>query len=554
MWLVGRASGGPDRDLLVLWDVDGTLLNAGGVGADLYSEVFLRLFGRRLEVVAPMAGRTDRAIILETLTLAGVPEPRRHVDPFIAGLAAQAPSVRTAIASRGRALPGAEAALAALTALASGPRAAAGNGGAAADGRVQQSVVTGNIRTLAEVKLAAVGLRDPLDLCIGAYGDDHEERVELVQVARRRAAAVRGRSGFDGPATVVVGDTPLDIAAALAAGARAIGVATGAFSAATLRSAGADIVLPDLIDTRLVLEALLAGLRRLLRQRAARRRARLELSRPAAPGQRPCDLRCRVAAMAGHVVPVVAQRRAAAGRRVVVAAPVMAAAFLGMRPLAIQLDDQLIFLVAAVPEAPAAIGLGERDLLAGLRQPVRALDIPVIPKLKQRVRSPRRGADELIKLGSPAQLLPSTQRLPQRPLPGKPPPERGSNPPAGVIEAIRRIHQVDDRLLDKGMRQHSARKPRFRIDMRGQVNFHSARFLYPARGRDRHVDKPRTAFSETIQFRRCLVAQLRPFARVKHSRPELRLTPHWPAKGGVHPQVDWPPSPARELAFNRFRG
>jgi phosphoglycolate phosphatase-like HAD superfamily hydrolase len=242
MCLVGRASGGPDRDLLVLWDVDGTLLNAGGVGADLYSEVFLRLFGRRLEVAAPMAGRTDRAIILETLTLAGVPEPRRHVDPFIAGLAAQAPSVRTAIAARGRALPGAAAALAAL-----------GSGR-----RVHQSVLTGNIRTLAEVKLAAVGLRDPLDLCIGAYGDDHEERAELVQVARRRAAAAHGRSGFDGQGTVVVGDTPLDIAAALAAGARAIGVATGGFSAAALRSAGADIVLPDLIDTPLVLEALLS--------------------------------------------------------------------------------------------------------------------------------------------------------------------------------------------------------------------------------------------------------------------------------------------------------
>jgi len=258
MCLVGGTSAGPSREILVLWDVDGTLLNAGGVGVDLYSVVFLRLFGRALEVVAPMAGRTDRAIILETLTLAGVPEPRRHVDPFIAGLAAQAPSVRTAIAARGRALPGAAAALAALG---PGRRAAAGDGGragAAADGQVHQSVLTGNIRTLAEVKLAAVGLRDPLDLCIGAYGDDHEERAELVQVARRRAAAVHGRSWFGGQGTVVVGDTPLDIAAALAAGARAVGVATGGFSAAALRSAGADIVLPDLTDTPLVLEALLS--------------------------------------------------------------------------------------------------------------------------------------------------------------------------------------------------------------------------------------------------------------------------------------------------------
>ena len=93
-------------DLLVLWDIDGTLLNAGGVGRDLYDVVFLQLFGRSLEAYAPMAGRTDRAIILETLTLAGVAEPRRHVDPFIAGLTAQAPLVRAAVAARGQALPG----------------------------------------------------------------------------------------------------------------------------------------------------------------------------------------------------------------------------------------------------------------------------------------------------------------------------------------------------------------------------------------------------------------------------------------------------------------
>jgi phosphoglycolate phosphatase len=267
---VGDTSGGAARELLVLWDVDGTLVNAGGVGTELYSAVFLQLFGRSLEVIAPMAGRTDRAIILETLTLAGVPEPRRHVEPFIAGLAAQAPTVRTVVGARGRALPGAAAALAALATEprsngANGAPVTAGANGSAGDGRVHQSVLTGNIRAVAEAKLAALGLHDWLDLCIGAYGDDHEDRAELVQVARRRAAAAHERSGpagFRGPATVVVGDTPLDIAAALATGARAVGVATGPFPVAELRAAGADVVLPDLSDTRLVVEALLRRLRR----------------------------------------------------------------------------------------------------------------------------------------------------------------------------------------------------------------------------------------------------------------------------------------------------
>jgi hypothetical protein len=127
-------------------------------------------------------------------------------------------------------------------------------------GRVYQSVLTGNVRTLAEVKLTAVGLRYPLDLCIGAYGDDHEIRAELVHLARRRAAAVLGRpaSDFGGHATIVVGDTPLDIEAALTAGARAVGVATGSYSATDLREAGAHAVLADLTSTAAVLSALLA--------------------------------------------------------------------------------------------------------------------------------------------------------------------------------------------------------------------------------------------------------------------------------------------------------
>ena len=229
-------------DVLVLWDIDGTLLNAGGVGRDLYDVVFLQLFGRSLSAYAPMAGRTDRAIILETLIMAGVDEPRRYVDPFIAGLSAQAPLIRSAMVSRGQALPGAATALALVA------------------GHAHQSVLTGNIRPLAEVKLAALGLRDGLDLCIGAYGDDHEDRAELVQVARRRAADVHGQSlptSFAGRSTVVVGDTPLDISAALCAGARAVGVATGPYSAADLVAAGADAVLLNLADTSIVLDTLL---------------------------------------------------------------------------------------------------------------------------------------------------------------------------------------------------------------------------------------------------------------------------------------------------------
>jgi phosphoglycolate phosphatase len=239
-------------EVLVLWDVDHTLINAGGVSTQLYGIVFAQLFGRELPQVAPMAGRTDRAIIVETLTLAGITDPRSHVPAFIEELTRQAPAFGERVRARGKVLPGVPEALAAL----------------AEDGVARQSVLTGNIRPLAEVKLGALGLGDPLDLAIGAYGDVDEVRAELVQVARERASSAAGRvppaggrapAGFDGAATVLVGDTPLDVAAALATGARAVGVATGSFTGAELEAAGANTVLPDLTDVERVRAAILGG-------------------------------------------------------------------------------------------------------------------------------------------------------------------------------------------------------------------------------------------------------------------------------------------------------
>ncbi len=224
-------------DLLVLWDVDYTLLSAGGLGNSLYEAVFKDLFGRELTAIAPKAGRTDRAILLDTLALAGVAEPRAHVDDFLALLARRSAEVDGSAQAYVRALPGAAAAIAAL--------ASAG---------ARQSVLTGNIRQLATAKLAAARLGEHLDLDVGAYGDVHEVRAELVPVARRAARAAYGTS-FDGRATVLVGDTPLDVAAALQTGARAVGVATGSFPAADLVAAGAHTVLPDLTNTSLVLAA-----------------------------------------------------------------------------------------------------------------------------------------------------------------------------------------------------------------------------------------------------------------------------------------------------------
>lgn len=284
--------------LLVLWDVDHTLVNAGGVGVELYRIAFAQMFGGELPVPGSMAGRTDRAIVVEVLSLAGVPEPQRQVAAFQAIMAEHAPGLAGLIRERGRALPGAAEALARLATLAvaddggtdsasAGGTAGTGTGMGGASGTgstggsdtgtagtgsaggassiggtrrqarpVVQSLLTGNIRALAEVKLGPLGLTRHLDLDVGAYGDTHEVRSELVGPARRRAVAAYG-GDFGGQATVLVGDTPLDIGAAVVTGARAVGVATGGFSVAELARAGADAVLPDLTDTDRVLAAIL---------------------------------------------------------------------------------------------------------------------------------------------------------------------------------------------------------------------------------------------------------------------------------------------------------
>jgi phosphoglycolate phosphatase len=232
------------RGRLVLWDVDHTLLDAGGAGVALLRQAFAEMFGREFPVVPLLAGRTDRAIELEILTRAGVPDPHAQILAFQRLVTGLAPEFGELVRTGGRVLPGAAEALAAVAAMAGGP------------GGPIQSVLTGNLRVMAGVKLAALGLDHFLDLQVGAYGDDHEIRADLVPLARASAAAAY-HADFGGDATVLIGDTPLDIEAARLSGARSVGVASGGFSVADLAGAGADVVLPGLADTPAVLAAIL---------------------------------------------------------------------------------------------------------------------------------------------------------------------------------------------------------------------------------------------------------------------------------------------------------
>jgi phosphoglycolate phosphatase-like HAD superfamily hydrolase len=227
---------------LVLWDVDGTLVAVGEVGRIIFAEAFRAVVGRPPNELdrTVMAGRTDHEIALEILERHGVQHGERHLPAFAEALAVAMEAKTAQVREHGRALPGARAALAAV----------------ARRPDVVQSLLTGNIEPNAAVKLASFELDGFLDFEVGGFGSDDRHRPNLVEVARRKARAKYG-AGFDGRATVVIGDTPLDVAAALAGGARPVAVATGPYTVDELRATGAEAVLPDLRDTQAVVHVLL---------------------------------------------------------------------------------------------------------------------------------------------------------------------------------------------------------------------------------------------------------------------------------------------------------
>jgi phosphoglycolate phosphatase-like HAD superfamily hydrolase len=227
---------------LVLWDVDYTLLDCDGMGREAHEAAFARVTGRAPEALPYLGGRTDRGVITGVLRAHGIePEPGL-VDRACEALAAEFAARSGALSGRGRALGGAAAALDLL----------------AADAGLVQTVLTGNLRRIAAVKLAAFGLDTHLDLEIGAYGDDDVDRAKLVGLAQARAAERHGEP-FDAATTVVIGDTPNDVEAGRRGGAYTIAVATGRNPAEELRDAGADVVLDDLADPAALLAVLPRG-------------------------------------------------------------------------------------------------------------------------------------------------------------------------------------------------------------------------------------------------------------------------------------------------------
>ncbi|HKR51529.1 MAG TPA: haloacid dehalogenase-like hydrolase [Pseudonocardiaceae bacterium] len=215
---------------LVLWDIDHTLIDTRGVGRELSASAFERATGRPMREQAKIDGITEPVIFRETAKLHGLVTARPDFERFAEALADEHVRRAEDLRARGQALPGAAAALDALD--------AAG---------LQQTVVSGNIRPAAEIKLRVFGLDRHIRWDLGAYGEDDDTRAELVRLSLQRAGATAADS-------VLIGDTPADVEGAHANGVRVIAVASGRSDEATLRGTRAEAVLPDLRDTELLVK------------------------------------------------------------------------------------------------------------------------------------------------------------------------------------------------------------------------------------------------------------------------------------------------------------
>ncbi|MGH9411181.1 MAG: HAD family hydrolase [Vicinamibacterales bacterium] len=227
---------------LLLFDIDGTLVLTGRAGVRAMNRACEELVGHTAALDGiPVAGRTDW-IILEDVA-------RKHGKAFDSALFAELrrrylDHLREEIEQPGQGVKGVMPGIRPLLdSLSARPDAALG-------------LLTGNFIEGARIKLGHFDLWKYFRC--GAYGDDASDRNALVPVALRRARE-SGVADVTARDVIVVGDTPHDIACALAVGATAVGVATGSHSVESLRDSGADIVFQDLSTTRVFLDLLDAG-------------------------------------------------------------------------------------------------------------------------------------------------------------------------------------------------------------------------------------------------------------------------------------------------------
>lgn len=216
----------------IIFDIDGTLLYARGVGREAFGVAFEAAYRTPYPDVGKLCfvGATDSNVVRTMAQECNLENTTAQEEHFFfkltqevdQGLARTKPSI----------YPGVPQLLSALR-----------------EAGFPLGIITGNIRPTAWSKLRHAGIDNFFSF--GAYGDDHHDRCEITKIARARAPS-------HAPIAMLIGDTPLDIKAAKSNNLVALATATGWVSAAELTAAGADLVLQDFSDTQGCLAQILA--------------------------------------------------------------------------------------------------------------------------------------------------------------------------------------------------------------------------------------------------------------------------------------------------------
>jgi phosphoglycolate phosphatase len=221
---------------LLLFDIDGTLIDSSGAGIRSLKAVLRHQFGVTDDLHGvEIAGKTDTGIVHQILRKQNIAVTEENtaafLEQYLEFLAGELPQ------RQGRLLPGIAELL---------PRLQV---------RPQNvlALLTGNLRRGAELKLVHYGIWNFFEF--GAFADDHDDRNYLGPFAQQRA---REKHAIDfAPADIdVIGDTPHDIACGKAIGARTIAVSTGSFSRAQLAAHQPDIILADFSEVEGVMAEL----------------------------------------------------------------------------------------------------------------------------------------------------------------------------------------------------------------------------------------------------------------------------------------------------------
>ena len=215
--------------LAILFDIDGTLIESGGAGAQSWRIAFDELYGVPADIGAYTdSGMTDPEVGRRTFGKVLGREPSsRELGRLLARRNSLLP--KTVAESQGyRVLPGVTELLPRLS-----------------EEGYLLGLTTGGVESAAHIKLERAHLNHYFHF--GGYGSDSTDRAELTRKAIERASTVLGKA-LSREEILNVGDTPRDIDAARAAGAVSVGVATGTYTVDQLEQAGADFVLSTLED------------------------------------------------------------------------------------------------------------------------------------------------------------------------------------------------------------------------------------------------------------------------------------------------------------------